>query len=113
MDQTKNAFLKSSVDPLVLLQGRPYGGIGLICQEKSGIFYSEIECDSDRISGLKVANTKGDILMIIFAIYLPYKDNSRDQYIRFGATLKVGGGHNASEASTRMRIAREEGDVTP
>ena len=38
-----------------------------------------------------------------------------DAYIiAFGATLKVGGGgHNASDASSRAGIVREEGDVTP
>ena len=53
-DQDRWCHLKSSVDPLNELKGRPFGGTGFICQRPQGLTYSVLESDSDRISAIKV-----------------------------------------------------------
>ena len=73
----KMSFFKSSVDPLVPLSGRPYGGIGFICDPRDGYSYKFEECDSDRLCGLHVFKNK-ELVLIIYGIYLPFDDHTTD-----------------------------------
>ena len=73
----KMSFFKSSVVPLVPLSGRPYGGIGFICDLRDGYSYKFEECDSDRLCGLHVFKNKEPVLTI-YGIYLPFDDHTTD-----------------------------------
>ena len=73
----KTAYLKSSVDPLTPLKGRPYGGIGFVCDESTGLSFMFEESDSDRIISVKVY--KGEkIVLTVLGVYLPYDSHSRE-----------------------------------
>ena len=45
----KDAQLISSVDPMVPLRGRPFGGIGFVLDKSDGYSFSPQACHSDRI----------------------------------------------------------------
>ena len=68
-------FLKSSIDPSNDLRGRPYGGTGYLCKKKSNVTYKIIECNNDRLYGLKVLVNQTVALSII-GVYLPFYDSS-------------------------------------
>ena len=75
--------LKSSIDPNVVLRGRPYGGCGFVCKKVPGIVYKPITCLSDRISGIELINN-GKTILTIFGVYLPCDDHrlgSHETYI--------------------------------
>ena len=67
----------SSMDPLEQVSGRPYGGLGFICQNIPGVSFQEIACDTDRICGLEVS-VSGSILFSVFGLYLPFNNHSRE-----------------------------------
>ena len=68
-------YLKSSMDPLAEHRGRPYGGVGFLGNNRNGLIYDKIECDSDRICGIKVFR-ENKLVLTVFGLYLPYNDNS-------------------------------------
>ena len=70
---------KSSIDPETrLIIGRPYGGVGLICQKNNDTSYRPIDCSSDRICGVEViVNHK--VALNVIGVYLPYENNTREQ----------------------------------
>ena len=67
--------MKSSVDPEVVLEGRPYGGVGFICKNIPGISYVNVQTDNDRLCVLQIkSNSK--VLLTIIGVYMPYYDGS-------------------------------------
>ena len=63
--------LKSSIDPDVVLTGRPHGGIGFIAKRLHNIVYKPIHVDSDRICGVQLISN-GKIVLTVYGVYLPY-----------------------------------------
>ena len=39
-------FLKSIVNPELVLKGRPYGGVGFICRLQMALLFSSVPCDN-------------------------------------------------------------------
>ena len=74
----KLCFLKSSMSADEKLIGRPFGGVGFVCNKLSGISYRPVEIESDRISILGVIRNRSVILTAII-VYLPYDDGTRFQ----------------------------------
>ena len=68
----KDAQFISSVDPMVPLRGRPFGGIGFVWDKSDGYSFSPQVCNSDRIYGLKVYKNHCSVLNI-YGIYLPHE----------------------------------------
>ena len=63
------------MDPLVNWIGRPFGGVGFIC-DKDQFVFEILGCDSDRVCQV-VKNEC--ILATVVGRYLPYEDGSQDQ----------------------------------
>ena len=70
--------LISSMDPLKQIRGRPYGGLGFICKKLQKVSYQEVQCDFDKIIGMKIIVNQITILTV-FGLYLPYDDHSNEQ----------------------------------
>ena len=86
LDHGKTALLSSSVDPLLPLKGRPYGGTGFLCDSKCGLSFQLQECDSKRILGLKVYKNQ-KLLLVIYGLYLPYENHTLEQMELYMETL--------------------------
>ena len=71
----KSAYLRSSVDPLNTLHGRPYGGIGFVCDSFCGYSYKFEEYSCDRVCGLLVYKNK-KLVVTIIGVYLPHDDQT-------------------------------------
>ena len=57
------------------LNGRPYGGLGILCRRTSGRFFKVIEHESDRVLGVQIFDNK-TLIMTVIGVYLPYDDNT-------------------------------------
>jgi len=69
------SMMKSSIDPEVVLEGRPYGGVGFICKRIPGVSYVTIYTDNDRLCALQIkSNSK--VLLTIIGVYMPYYNGS-------------------------------------
>ena len=90
--------LKSSIDPLQPLSGRPYGGCGFICEKKPGIVYQPIKCESDRISGIEVI-VQGKKTLAIFGVYMPFDDRRVYSLESYMETLSELQGYLDNESS--------------
>ena len=78
--------LKSSVDPEVVLEGRSFGGVGLICKNIPGISYVPINIENERVCALKlVSNSK--VVLTIIGVYMPYYDGSVNKISLYSETL--------------------------
>ena len=62
-------MMKSSVDPEVVLEGRPYGGLGFICKKLPGISYLTVNSENDRIGVLQILSNHKVILTINWCIH--------------------------------------------
>ena len=82
--------LKSSVSPEEELLGRPYGGVGFVCKRSSTCNFSfrPVNTDSDRIAVIQLVN-KGQILLTIIGVYLPYFNNRPEQLALYSETLDI------------------------
>ena len=79
-------FLKSSVNPEVVLKGRPYGGVGFICRMLPGIIYKQIECHSDRIHGIQIISNH-KVILTVYSVYMLYENHSKEQLELYMDTL--------------------------
>ena len=84
--QCKSVYFKSSVDVLDRICGRPYGGLGFVCDLSNGLSYIFEECASDRICGVKVLKN-GHIILVIYGVYLPCDDRTNDSLDLYSDTL--------------------------
>ena len=80
--------LKSSMDPEVVLVGRPHGGIGFVAKRLANIVYKPIVVDSDRISGVQLISD-GKIILTVVGVYLPFYNSTTDQIRLYSETLDV------------------------
>ena len=97
-DMVKAGFwpnFKSSIDPETILEGRPYGGVGIICKKLSGLTYIPLKTENDRILSLQI-RSRERILVTIIGVYMPHFNGSASQtaeYLRhwriFSALLSV------------------------
>ena len=79
-------FFKSSVNPEVVLNGRPYGGIGFVCKKLPGIRYNIIEFETDRIYGIELI--VGEMVVLtVYGVYMPYENYSYEQMESYLETL--------------------------
>ena len=79
-------FFKSSVNPEVVLNGRPYGGIGFVCKNLPGIRHNIIEFETDRIYGIKLIVSE-TVVLTVFGVYMPYENYSYEQMESYLETL--------------------------
>ena len=79
--------LKSSMDPEVVHDGRPFGGVGFVCKKLNGVSYIPIKCESDRISGIQLT-ANGKIILTIIGVYLPYFNGKAEQAALYSETLE-------------------------
>lgn len=85
-DMGKTAFLNSSVDPLVPLHGRPYGGTGFICDISDGFSFKFEECESGRLCGLLVYKNE-KLVLTVYGVYLSCDDRMADTMECYMETL--------------------------
>jgi len=60
--------MKSSVDAESVLEGRPDGGIGWICNKTNNVTYKGIDIDNNRISGIQII-VQGKSVTNILGVY--------------------------------------------
>ena len=61
--------------------GRPYGGVTVICKEKHGLSYRSLDVANDRILCVGVYDKTGTLIQVVCNIYLPfYKPCDQNQY---------------------------------
>ena len=80
------SYLKWSVDPEVVLQGCPYGGVGFICRKLPGLSYRSINCDNDRLCALQILSDH-KVLLTVIGVYMPYVDGTTNQLKAYSETL--------------------------
>ena len=85
-DENKWCHLQSSMDTSVLTNGRPYGGLGYICQKRASAAYQIINSDSDRVCALNVIQD-GHTVVTLVGVYLPFHDGSSEQAELYMDTL--------------------------
>ena len=69
------AHMISSVDPLNVLSGRPFGGIGFIIRNPDRLTYRIEECH-ERIIGLKVYRDQ-KVILNVFGVYMPHNGHTQ------------------------------------
>ena len=79
-------MMKSSVDPEVVLEGRPYGGLGFICKKLPGISYLTVNSENDRIGVLQILSNH-KVLLTIIGVYMPYYDGTVGCIQEYSETL--------------------------
>ena len=57
--------MKSSIDPEVMLEGRPYSCVGMICKKTLGVCYISLSTDNDRISTIQIVINEKVYLTVI------------------------------------------------
>jgi len=78
--------VKSSIDPVVVLEGSPYGGVGMICKIP-GVCYISLSTDNDRISAMQIAiNEK--VYLTVIGMYMPHYDGNVNQIAQYNQTLE-------------------------
>ena len=80
-------MMKSSVDPEVTSEGRPYGGVGFICKRITGISYVPINVDNDRICAIKVVSD-GKVMLTIIGVYMQCYDGTTNTIQLYSETLE-------------------------
>ena len=80
-------MMKSSVDPEVTSEGRPYGGVGFICKRITGISYVPINVDNNRICAIKVVSD-GKVMLTIIGVYMQCYDGSTNTIQLYSETLE-------------------------
>ena len=78
--------MKSSLNADRFTGGRPWGGIGFICNKQSGLNFTPIDCNSDRIHGI-VVKTNQTIVASIYGVYMPFNNNTASQQEEYLVTL--------------------------
>ena len=78
--------LKSSIDPETVLDGRPYGGVGLICRNIPGVSFVPINCSNDRVCAMKLVSDP-KVLLTVIGVYMPYYNGTTDHTIVYHETL--------------------------
>ena len=56
-------------------KGRPYGGLGFICQKRKDVTYHILNSESDRVCVLQVIQN-GAIIISVIGVYLPHYNGS-------------------------------------
>ncbi len=72
--ESLSVFAKSSmVDIEPTYNGRPFGGIAIVCKSKSehGIVYEELDIKSDRVIRVKFCRNN-QVLQILLCVYMPF-----------------------------------------
>ena len=67
--------------------GRPYGGVAVICRNIPCVSFSELETDSDRITGTIMKDVNGNALQVIISVYMPFYSGVASQTDLFIETI--------------------------
>jgi exonuclease III len=68
--------------------GRPYGGVALICKDNPNFSFSEINTFNDRIVAPLIKDSASDILQTIINVYMPfYQSGNHEQTNIFVETV--------------------------
>ena len=79
--------LKSGMDPEVEHTcGRPYGGVGFICQKRSAVSYIPIEIPNKRLSALQIC-IRGSPVVTVVGVYLPHYNGTSEQVGKYSESL--------------------------
>ena len=79
----KWSYFKSSMKADEVVLGRPFGGVGFVCELTPELSYNIVNCDSDRIAAIKVKKNNVVLLTLIGA-YLPtntHTELNMEEYI--------------------------------
>ena len=74
----KWVYFKSSMCPEDVISGRPYGGVGFVCDQIAGLDYKIIEIDCDRICAMEIIR-KNVVILTVIGVYLPYCNQTVNQ----------------------------------
>ena len=80
------SYMKSSMNPDELIQGRPYGGVGFVCRKMSNILYKTVQCNNDRICSIQIIS-KNETLVTLFGLYMPHYNGSMEQIELYSETI--------------------------
>ena len=69
--------------------GRPFGGISVICKQNNNFRFYTLEIPSDKIVGVCVTDTNGSPIQVVFTIYMPYFNGQTRQTELFIETLDI------------------------
>jgi len=78
---------KSSMDPTINKSGRPWGGVGWICKKSSGITYSTIDTNNNRLHVCDVQYF-GKIILRLCGVYLPFNNGNTSSLCEYIETLE-------------------------
>ena len=81
------SVFKSSVDPEIVLEGRPDSRMGFICKKVPGLTYIPLHTKNNRISAIQVKDS-GKIQVTIIGVYMPYFSGSANQITEYSQTLE-------------------------
>ena len=74
--------MKSSIDPEVVLEEHPYGGVGMICKKIPYVCYISLSTDNDRISAMQIViNEK--IYLTVIEVYMSHYDGTVNQIAQY------------------------------
>ena len=79
--------LKSSIDPETVLEGRPFGGVGLICTIKLGVSYIPLNTDNPMISAVQLV-IKQKVHLTNIGVYMPHFDGTVNQIAQYNQALE-------------------------
>ena len=68
-------------------QGRPFGGISVICKNNDIFKYHELDTTCDRIIAISVVDMSGKPVQTIFNVYMPFYNGDYSQTELFTETL--------------------------
>ena len=71
-----------------MIDGRPYGGVGLICRRRSDLVFSPINVERVIISGIKL-QSNGEHILTEFGVYLLYFNGKTDQIQCYSQVLDI------------------------
>ena len=109
----KWSHMRSSIDPVCYDKGRPFGGLGFICQKKDNISYRVIEEESDRVSAIQILSSESVIALIV-GVYLPHHDGTVNQCEMYMDTInKIQGIVDMNEDGVPLLIIGDFNTVLP
>lgn len=70
--------LKSSIPADIVLEGRPFGGVGFICRSIPGCSIKDVPCLNERVSVIQLVNN-GKVTLTIIGVYMPHHCHNSSQ----------------------------------
>ena len=72
-DAKLSIFSKSSMDEIQAdYNGRPFGGVAIICKQKPDVYYRELDTNSKRLIAVGMYDKRARLIQVIVSVYMPF-----------------------------------------